>query len=435
MKQQYFEVQCDGLIGASHNYSGLSFGNVASTNNEGGISRPKLAALQGLEKMRFVHDLGVAQLVLPPPVRPNFQYALQMGLDLTDGATYSDLTSIKAEIIRACWSASSMWAANAATVSPSLNCDDAQTHVTPANLANSLHRSQEAYERYSLFSKIFVNVEKLQLHKPLPACAILSDEGAANHMYLKSPHDDLAGIEIFVYGKDDNAPTLLKFPARQSRKAFELIAMQHKLPKDCAIFVQQHPSAIDAGVFHNDVIAMSNANVLLYHELSFADEASFLHELKQKARFDLQIIRISSDELPIQEAVESYFYNSQLLSLPNGENCIIAPLEAKNNVKAYEAFQRILIDTNNNINHLHFIDVRESMKNGGGPACLRLRVMMNDAQLAAIPPEYHLTQSNYEKIGDFINDNYPEEITTDMLFNAQFAKQIADISTTLLQLF
>jgi succinylarginine dihydrolase len=434
MTQTYFETQFDGLIGPSHNYSGLSFGNVASTSNEGDVSKPRLAALQGLQKMEFVSNLGVYQFILPPPIRPNLHYARKMGLDLLDIATYQDLTPLKMELVRACWSASSMWAANAATISPQLHSSDAKLHITPANLASGLHRSQEANERYQLLKNIFASVQNVMVHDALPACTNMTDEGAANHMHLASSQSDV-GVEIFVYGKADNAPSSSKFPARQSRKSFEVIAMNHKLSPERTIFVQQNPLAIDAGVFHNDVIAMSNENILIYHELSFANEADFLSELRSKAAFDLQLIRISNEELPIAAAVESYFYNSQLLKLPNGENCIVAPLEAKNNPHAHSVLKRIEAAKDNNVNKVHFIDVRESMKNGGGPACLRLRIIMTPQQMAAIPPQYHFNAANHEKIAEFVSKNYPEEIAPEMIYNPNFARQIIDVSTKLLELF
>ncbi len=52
------EINFDGIVGPSHNYAGLSLGNLASARNAGAVSRPRDAALQGLAK-----DLGVSQQV------------------------------------------------------------------------------------------------------------------------------------------------------------------------------------------------------------------------------------------------------------------------------------------------------------------------------------------------------------------------------------
>ncbi len=445
----YHEVQADGLIGCSHNYAGLSFGNIASINNEGGVSKPRQAALQGLEKMRFVHELGVPQLILPPPLRPNMQLLERMNVSIEEGQSDGFANGV----VKAAWSAATMWAANAATISPSTNTKDGDLHVTIANLASSLHRSQEATERYALFQHMFSNISGVKLHQSLPNCTALTDEGAANHMLLQprfngENNSHQAGIEIFVYGKDDDVsknnnvstaqlsdkyPT--KYPVRQTLKASMAVANMHQLSHENYIMVQQHPRAINAGVFHNDVIAMSAQNIMIYHELSFANEDVFLTELQANAAFPLQLIRLTNHELPLQDAIKSYFYNSQLLSLPNGEISIIAPIEAQENPFANAAFAKIKADATNHITNVHYLDVRESMKNGGGPACLRLRLVMSEAQIAAIPAQYHFNERNYDMLCQFINDNYPEEITPNMLFNNDFAANIRNISAKLLELF
>ena len=46
-----------------------------------------------------------------------------------------------------------------------------------------------------------------------------------------------------------------RFPARQTREAFAAIARRHGLAPARTVFAQQNPVAIDAGVFHNDVIS------------------------------------------------------------------------------------------------------------------------------------------------------------------------------------
>ena len=48
-------INFDSIVGPTHNYSGLSLGNLASTTHGKMVSSPKKAALQGLEKMKFLH--------------------------------------------------------------------------------------------------------------------------------------------------------------------------------------------------------------------------------------------------------------------------------------------------------------------------------------------------------------------------------------------
>ncbi len=73
------EVQFDGLVGPTHNYGGLSPGNVASQIHGGQVSNPRAAARQGLDKMRFVRDLGVKQALLPPQDRPSIATLRTLG--------------------------------------------------------------------------------------------------------------------------------------------------------------------------------------------------------------------------------------------------------------------------------------------------------------------------------------------------------------------
>lgn len=60
-----YEVNFDGLVGLTHHYAGLSFGNEASTRHQNTLSNPRLAAKQGLLKMKALADLGYKQGVLP----------------------------------------------------------------------------------------------------------------------------------------------------------------------------------------------------------------------------------------------------------------------------------------------------------------------------------------------------------------------------------
>lgn len=426
----YHEVQCDGLIGCTHNYAGLSFGNVASQSNAASIAYPRQAALQGLEKMRFVHNLGIPQVILPPPLRPNHHLLSQMNIDYADGAK-DDFVS---GVVKAAWSASTMWSANAATISPAPDTTDGHTHITIANLASSLHRAQEAAERAALFQRMFADIPAFTLHPPLLPCVPFTDEGAANHMRLAPSHAE-AGIEIFVYGKDDQHAPPKRYPARQTLHASRIIARTHHVPEARTVFARQHPDAIDAGVFHNDVIAMSNEHVMIYHDFTFADTQATLAELRAKAQFPLVLIHVSNEELPLSDAVKSYFYNSQLLTLPQGGMCIIAPKEAGENAYAHAALQRIVADTHNPISAVYYLDVRESMKNGGGPACLRLRIVMTEAQYHAIPEAYRFSPSRHAQLADFITAYYPEEIAPDMLYDHVFAEHLLHISQKLHTLF
>ena len=419
----YTEIQCDGLIGPSHHYGGLSHGNVASTGNAKALSHPKKAALQGLEKMALVSSLGCKQIVMPPHIRPNRMLLKLCGFDgdLQDrlDAAYEQAP----EILSACYSSAHMWVANMATVSPAPDTNNDILHLTPANLASTLHRSQEAHVNYDVLQHIFG--DSARVHKPLPACTTLTDEGAANHMRLCANHGE-AGVEVFVYGKETSnadAPQPLHYPARQTYESVTMLARSHHISDERAVFIQQTSEAIDAGVFHNDVIAMSNENLLIHHEKAFIDSDTKIAEINDKLQgAALNAIVISEKDLPLKEAVSSYFFNSQLVSLPDGSMAMIAPKECQENPHAHAAMEALRDTKDNPISVVYYRDLRESMRNGGGPACLRLRVVMDDSGWQRLLPSVKYDETLHRKLEKLINDAYLESVSFDNLRNAVFFK-------------
>src|SRR5262245_53014556 len=137
------EVNFDGIVGPTHNYAGLSYGNIASLKSKLTVSNPRQAALEGLEKMKFLMDLGVQQAVLPPHERPHLPTLRALGYSGSDAEILSKVQKDDPVLLTACSSASAMWAANAATVSPSADSSDRRVHFTPANLVTQFHRSIE----------------------------------------------------------------------------------------------------------------------------------------------------------------------------------------------------------------------------------------------------------------------------------------------------
>ncbi|MEE9452218.1 MAG: N-succinylarginine dihydrolase, partial [Gammaproteobacteria bacterium] len=128
-----YEVNFDGIVGPTHHYGGLAADNVASKKHALQISNPKAAAKQGLEKMTFLIRLGLKQALLPPHERPNLAFLKRLGFSGTPEKILCNAFKADPKLLTAVYSASSMWAANAATVSPSVDCKDRRIHVTPAN--------------------------------------------------------------------------------------------------------------------------------------------------------------------------------------------------------------------------------------------------------------------------------------------------------------
>lgn len=429
------EVNFDGLIGPTHNYSGLSAGNIASLSNAGGTSKPKAAALQGLSKMKALMDLGLTQGVLPPQQRPDLSFLRKIGFEGPDAHLLAQANDADPTLLAAVWSASSMWAANAATVSPSPDTADKKVHLTPANLVSNLHRSIEHPTTTRALRMIFNNDDHFMVHDPLPDQARFADEGAANHVRFATSHDQ-PGIELFVYGVDIHDPSnsARNYPSRQTRAACEAIARNHKLNLSRVVFARQHPDAIDAGVFHNDVIATGNERVFLYHEQAFATSRSMLTDLSAPLGMPLIQIEAHDTDFSLEDAVKSYLFNSQIVTLPDRSMALIAPLEASENARVAQFIDSMIASDSNPVNAVHYLDVRESMRNGGGPACLRLRVPLSSSELAAVHQGVIMTHDLHAKLVEFVSRTYPDEIAQADLLDPALAKLCIDTLDELTQI-
>ncbi|MDA3922490.1 MAG: N-succinylarginine dihydrolase [Salinisphaera sp.] len=415
------EVNFDGLVGPTHNYSGLAHGNMASARHQGLVANPREAALQGLAKMKTLHDAGFAQAVLPPHARPDIGALAALGFTGTPAEMLAAAAAADPSLVRAVSSAAAMWTANAATVTPSADAPDGRLHFTPANLQSSFHRALEAPTTAAALRAIFADEQHFVHHPALPSTPAFGDEGAANHTRLCSAYD-AAGVHLFVYGQagfpsaDDLAPT--HFRARQTREASQAVARQHGLAAEQCVFAQQNPAAIDAGVFHNDVIAVGNGPVLFYHEAAFADEVGTLGALAEKllAHYTaLCPVRIDHADVSLESAVNSYLFNSQLLSRADGQMELVVPGECEIDLAVCQTLQSVVTDPDNPIAAYRVLDVKQSMQNGGGPACLRLRVVMSAAQRAAIGARVMLDESLYDDLCVWVNTHYRERLAIDDL--------------------
>ena len=423
------EFNFDGLVGPSHNYAGLSFGNVASFSNVRSSSNPRQAALQGLAKMRELAARGFAQAVMPPQGRPNFRLLRSLGFSGTDADVLARAYR-EAPVILACaWSAAPMWTANAATVSPSADSLDGRVHFTAANLNNKLHRSEEHVQATRTLRAIFGNSEHFMVHEPLPSVPAFADEGAANHTRFAASHG-AAGVEFFVYGRvefDPSAPAPKKYPARQTLEASQAIARLHGLDPARTVFASQNPDVIDQGVFHNNVIAVGNGNVLFYHEQAFADEAGTLDALRRAlavAGTELHPVRVATSQVAVGDAVASYLFNSQLLSKADGRMALVVPHECRENAAVADYLAGLLAGRGP-IDELIEFDLRQSMRNGGGPACLRLRVALTDAEAAAMHQGVIMTEALYAQLVAWVERHYRDRIETQDLMDPQLALECA----------
>jgi succinylarginine dihydrolase len=402
------EINFDGIVGPSHNYAGLSLGNLASARHAGDVSRPRAAALQGLDKMRANLALGLVQGIFVPQPRPARLWLAELGASIEDADPVLAANAM---------SASAMWAANAATVSPSPDTSDGKCHLTVANLKTMPHRSHEWPATLAQLELAFAN-SAFAVHGPVPTA--FGDEGAANHMRLAPSHGE-AGVEVFVYGVSGGP-----FPARQHLEASKAIARLHRLDPAKTIFAAQSEDAIAAGAFHNDVVAVANGPVLFAHEKAFADRDALIEELTAKVP-GFELVEVRDAEVPLGDAIRSYLFNAQLVTPPDGAMTLVAPTECRDTPSVAGWIERHLA-SNGAIRRVEFVDVRQSMANGGGPACLRLRVACDPA---TVDPRFLVDEAKLDRLAAVISTAWPEEIA---IADIQKASLIRDVEAARLSL-
>jgi succinylarginine dihydrolase len=409
------EVNFDGLIGPTHNYAGLALGNLAAEKSKGSTSNPRAAALQGLAKMRALLELGCVQGFLPPHPRPDLKTLRALGFSGSNPQVIEKAAKIAPELLANIYSAATMWTANAATVAPSPDTPDGKVHFTPANLASNFHRSIEPETTARVLKHIFPGDRHFVHHPPLPGGVHFGDEGAANHARLAPSHGQ-KGVHVFVYGEDGE-----RFPARQRRRASEAVARGHG--QASAVFIRQSRKALDAGAFHNDVVGVANGPVLFQHEEAFADREVALAAIRKAAPF-VEIVEAKAAAVSLDDAVSSYLFNSQLVSLDDprqggGEMALVLPTETQENART-KAFVDETLAANNPINRAIYLNVRESMRNGGGPACLRLRVVLSEDERRAVNGDFLLDKAKIAVLEDWVRKHYRDRLHGDDLKDPVF---------------
>lgn len=426
------EVNFDGLVGPTHHYAGLSFGNEASTKHRDNLSNPRLAAKQGLLKMKALSDAGFPQAVIPPQERPHVNVLRQLGFSGSDEHVVEKAAIQAPQLLSAVSSASSMWVANAATVCPSADALDGKVHLTVANLNNKFHRSIEAPTTEAVLRAIFSDSRTFSVHSALPQVAILGDEGAANHNRLGGEYGD-PGVQMFVYGREEGGSAAPgRYPARQTLEASQAIARLNQVNPRQVVFAQQNPAVIDQGVFHNDVIAVSNRQVLFCHELAFVQQQRLLANLRARVP-GFMALEVPDAEVSVADAVETYLFNSQLLSREDGSMMLVLPQESREHPGVWRYLNSLLAQ-DNPISELNVFDLRESMSNGGGPACLRLRVVLTEAEQRAVNPAVMMNDALFHALDAWVDRYYRDRLQQSDLADPLLLRESREALDSLTQL-
>lgn len=410
------EINFDGLVGPVHNYGGLSMGNVASMSHGGEASNPRAAALQGLTKMRALMKMGLSQGVLPPHERPFIPVLRAMGFTGSDREVLETTAKADPSLLINSSSAAAMWTANAATISPSADTEDGRVHFTPANLTAMTHRSIEHDVTGRILKVYFPEGRYFAHHAAIPPSATMGDEGAANHGRFAMAHGD-TGLELFVYGRSAfERLSAWGFLPRQALEASQAIARAHGV-EDRAVFLRQSREAIESGAFHNDVVSVTNGNVLFYHERAFEETEAGFAEIRQKAeRLGIEpiFLQVAEKDVPLEDAIKSYLFNSQLLTLPDGRMALILPGEAES-TESTRAWVEQAVASNGPIAEAHYFDLNQSMRNGGGPACLRLRVVLTDDECEAMHAPVLLDDNKIVQLEGWVNTHYRDRLAPEDL--------------------
>jgi succinylarginine dihydrolase len=427
------EINFDGLIGPTHNYAGLSQGNLASQKHLNKTSNPKAAALQGLDKMRLIMDQGIPQGFFLPHERPHLKTLRALGFSGTDEDIINRATKQNPLLLKNVYSASSMWAANAATFSPSIDSYDQNIHITPANLNTMFHRSIEHEFTQAQLKLMFGGVAIV--HDPIENISGYGDEGAANHLRVSEQHLK-PGFQIFVYGSSA-FEVHQGMITRQAEEISKAVSIMHQLDPDRVLFLKQNEQAINAGSFHNDIVSLANEEVFIFHQEAFADRVELervLHHLKDQVK-RFHPIEILSEDISLDDLVSSYLLNSQLITVKNNEMMMLLPEEVQNHSNCMQWLEEI--KSSSPIKHIEFVDIRQSMMNGGGPACLRFKITVNNNEFNQINEKFLLTPKKLMGLRALVTKHYRDKLNpADLLDNnlVQESYRFLDELTQLLDL-
>jgi succinylarginine dihydrolase len=173
-------------------------------------------------------------------------------------------------------------------------------------------------------------------------------------------------------------------------------------------------------------VAVANEQLLFTHEQAFADKDAFYADLRA-ALPCVDIIEVPASAVSLSDAIKSYLFNAQLVTLPDGGMALILPTEARDTPSVWTWLEQ-MIASNGPIRQLVPVDVRQSMANGGGPACLRLRVVADPAD---IDPRFLVDEAELDGIATIVSQYWPESIAPQDLSDTRLIARIEQSWLTL----
>jgi succinylarginine dihydrolase len=162
------------------------------------------------------------------------------------------------------------------------------------------------------------------------------------------------------------------------------------------------------------VIAVGYGSTLLCHEHAWLRQDAVLADLQARVGESFTPIVVHASEVSVDDAVGSYLFNSQLLPRTDGALVLVAPAECRENARV-AAYLDTLLGGGGPIVELVAFDLKQSMRNGGGPACLRLAVELTAAERAAIEPRVFLDDALAGELDAWIRRNYRDRLAPDDL--------------------
>jgi succinylarginine dihydrolase len=136
--------------------------------------------------------------------------------------------------------------------------------------------------------------------------------------------------------------------------------------------------------------------------------------LRERLGSEFRYVLATEPELSAASAVQSYPFNSQLVTLPGGSMAIVAPSESRES-DACRSFLERAVAEDNPVQAVHYVDVNGSMCNGGGPACLRLRVALSPSERAAIGARVFVDDALCDELGDWMTRRYRDRLSAEDL--------------------